>query len=86
MKANKLHITETELLLEKVMNFKLSINQKLHAIKTFVIPHLDFRFLNTEIPKQAVTQLNKQIRGTINTTLGVKGLPDANIHASWRDG
>ena len=86
MKATAIHVTETEVLLEKVTSSPLTINQKLHAIKTFVIPHLDFRFLNTEVSTRATARLDKRIRGRINKMFKVSGIPVANIHASWRDG
>ena len=86
IKANEIHVTETEILLEKVLNSELAINQKLHAIKTFVIPHLDFRFLNTDMSRSRIKQLNKKIRGSIARMFRIKGLPKVNVHTSWRDG
>ena len=86
MKANEIHVKETEVLLEKVKASRLTINQKLHALKTFVIPHLDFRFLNTEMQRKSISNLDKKIRASVNEMMHIKGLPIANIHASWRDG
>lgn len=71
--------------LNKIMSSCLSITQKIHAIKTFLIPTLDFHMLNGQLKMKDIDSIDKCIRGKIDDIVGAR-LPIEVFHASWRDG
>jgi hypothetical protein len=68
------------------MDSRLLTVQKIDAIKTFLLPSLDFLMLNGEIGRGQLSKIDKKIRGAIDSELGIRGLPIDCHHASWRDG
>ena len=72
--------------LEKIRKSPLTITQKIHAIRMFLMPTLDYVLLNGEMRKTTATRLDKRVRATIGSLLEARGIPKAQIHASWKDG
>ena len=72
--------------LEKIARSPLAITQKIHAIRMFLMPTLDYVLLNGEMKQSTATKLDKRIRATICTLIEARGIPKALIHASWKDG
>jgi hypothetical protein len=79
-------IAEVEILLEKIMKSALLTVQKIDAVKTFLLPSMDFMMLNGEVGKAQLTKMDQKIRGAINEQLKIRGLPVECHHMSWRDG
>jgi hypothetical protein len=86
LKAVQSKITEIENRLDRIMGSKLLSVQKIDAIKTFLLPALDFNMLNGEVGRKQLSTLDTKIRESINQESKVKGLPVECHHASWRDG
>lgn len=82
VKVTLVHFTT---LLQKIMHSKLCITQKVHAIKTFLLPKLDYEMVTNQIRVHTLQMMDRAIRTAINTDLGAK-LPKAVYHASWKDG
>jgi hypothetical protein len=79
-------LSEMKTRLQKVMESPLLIVQKIDAIKTFILPMLDFMLLNGDVPKTQLDRMDKTIRAAVDKALRVHGLPIECHHASWRDG
>jgi hypothetical protein len=79
-------ITEMEILLQKIMESPLLTVQKIDAVKTFLIPSLDFLMLNGEVGGRQLNKLDQKIRAAIDEQLKIRGLPIECHHMSWRDG
>jgi uncharacterized C2H2 Zn-finger protein len=73
-------------LLDKVMNSGLLTVQKIDAVKTFVLPSLDYPLLNGAVAKKDLTEFDKHVRAAVNKDLKVSGLPIECHHASKTDG
>ena len=71
--------------IEKIIQSDLMIVQKIHAIKTFVIPSLDFILDNGQMKLAHINKLDQFISGQINKIVGAN-IPRAVKHASWKDG
>jgi hypothetical protein len=54
LQAVKEKVTEMEILLEKIMKSPLLTVQKIDAVKTFLLPKLDFMMLNGDVGKDAL--------------------------------
>jgi hypothetical protein len=79
-------LSEMKIRLMKIMGSPLLIVQKIDAIKTFILPMLDFAMLNGDIGENDLMRIDKHIRGLVDEALKVRGLPVECHHASWRDG
>jgi hypothetical protein len=86
LKTARFKLKEIEILLGKIMSSPLLAVQKINAIKTFLLPSLDFLLLNGEIEAKDLEVMDKKIRGMINRDLNIKDLLVECHHASWRDG
>ena len=79
-------LTEMRIRCKKIMESPLLIVQKIDAVKTFVLPMIDFLMLNGDVGESQLNKMDKHIRGAIDEALRVRGLPVECHHASWRDG
>jgi hypothetical protein len=86
LEATEAKLTEMKIRLKKIMDSQLLIVQKIDAMKTFVLPMLDFIMLNGDIGEMALMKMDKYIRGRVDELLKVRGLPIECHHASWKDG
>jgi hypothetical protein len=85
LEAAEAKLTETKIRLKKIMESPLLIGQKIEAMKTFVLPMLDFMMLNGDIGEKVLMNMDKHIRGRVDELLKVRGLPVECHHASWKD-
>lgn len=69
----------------KVFNSDLLITQKVHAIKTFLIPSLDFVLSNGQMKIKHIDKLDSFISASINKLVG-GNVPLSVKHGSWKDG
>jgi hypothetical protein len=86
LEAIETKLTEMKIRLKKIVESLLLIVQKIDAMKTFVLPTLDFMMLNGDVSEKQVIEMDKYIRERVNEMLKVRGLPIECHHASWRDG
>jgi hypothetical protein len=86
MKSARTKIAEMNGLAEKIMGSNLLTVQKIDAMKTFVLPSLDYVLMNSLVGRKNLHQLDQKIRASINDALKIRGLPIECHHASWRDG
>jgi hypothetical protein len=86
LEAVEAKLTGVRIGLKKIMESQLLLVQKIDAIKTFLLPTLDFMMLNGDVGEKQLIELDKHIRGAIDEALKVRGLPIECHHASWRDG
>jgi hypothetical protein len=56
--------------------------QKIDAIKTPVLPMLDFMLANGDVGVKQLREMDPNIRGTVDRALKVRGLPVECHHAS----
>jgi hypothetical protein len=68
------------------MGSQLLTVQKIDALKTFLLPSLDFQLLNGDIGARRLKTLDQGIRAAVDKELIIRGLPVQCHHASWRDG
>jgi hypothetical protein len=86
LEAIEAKLTEMRIRLKKIMESPLLIVQKIDAVKTFLLPTLDFMMLNGDVGESQLSAMDSHIRGRIDEALKVRGLPVECHHASWRDG
>jgi hypothetical protein len=86
LEATEAKLTEMKIRLRKIMESPLLVVQKIDAMKTFVLPMLDFMMLNGDVGEKQLMKMDKFIRGRVDELLKVRGLPIECHHASWRDG
>jgi hypothetical protein len=63
LEAAETKLTEMKIRLKKIMKSPLLIVQKLDAMKTFVLPMLDFVMLNGDVGEKQLMKMDKHIRG-----------------------
>jgi hypothetical protein len=86
LQAIEMKLSEMKIRLRKIMESPLLTVQKIDALKTFVLPMLDFSMLNGDVGVTQLTKMDQHIRATVNEALRIKTLPVECHHASWRDG
>jgi hypothetical protein len=86
LEATEAKLTEMKIRLKKIIESPVLIVQKIDAMKTFVLPMLDFMILKGDIGEAVLMKMDKHIRGRVDELLKVKGHPVECHHASWRDG
>jgi hypothetical protein len=65
---------------------RLNITQKLHALKTFELPRIDFRMMCGDLYQADLREFNSWIRGQIMGRLKIPGIATEVFLMSWRDG
>ncbi|OHT00118.1 hypothetical protein TRFO_08113 [Tritrichomonas foetus] len=64
----------------------LRLNQKLDAVRRFIIPSLDYELTCNNCRMNDLNAINKLIRKMINSHLNVNSTPIAAFHVDWKDG
>jgi hypothetical protein len=65
---------------------RLNLTQKLHAIKTFELPRIDFRMMNGDIYQSDLREFDSWLRGQIMGWFKIPGIATEVFLMSWRDG
>jgi hypothetical protein len=86
LQAVETKLTEMRVRLRKIMESPLLIVQKVDAVKTFLLPMIDFVLLNGDVGESQLVRMDQNIRAAVDRALKVHGLPVECHHASWRDG
>ena len=69
----------------KIFESDLLITQKIHALKTFIIPSLDFILSNGQLKIKHAEAMDRFVSTLINNSIH-GNLPLAVKHGSWKDG
>ena len=72
---NKELIEEWKLKIKLLFESKLNFIQKFHALKTFLLPKLDYSLENGQFKIIDLNNLNMYIRGTIDNNLKIHKIP-----------
>jgi hypothetical protein len=72
--------------IEQIGASRLNITQKLHAIKTFELPRIDFRMMCGDITQSDLRSFDSWLRGQIASWLGTRNIVIEAFLMSWRDG
>jgi hypothetical protein len=72
--------------LRRIMPSSLKLSQKINAVKTFVIPQLDFYLMNGQTRVKDLQEVDVEIRRIINETLKGPRLPIDYYYTNWKDG
>jgi hypothetical protein len=86
LKTGRTLVIEAKRMVDKIMASPLKIVQKISAIKTKVLPSMDFMLMNGEIGTKDLTVMDKMIRGKLMDQMKIRGMPVECVHGSWKDG
>jgi hypothetical protein len=65
---------------------KLRITQKMHALKMFVFPRIDYRMMCADLARTHLEKWDSSIRGMVGEWFGIHRIPKELFQMSWRDG
>jgi hypothetical protein len=65
---------------------KLKITKKMHALKMFVFPRIDYRMMCADLSRTHLEKWDAQIRRMVGDWFGIHGIPVELFQMSWRDG
>jgi hypothetical protein len=85
LRAAETKLTEMRIRLQKIMESPLLIVQKIDALKSFLLPMIDFMLLNGDVGESQLARMDQNIRAAVDRALKVHGLPIECDHASWPD-
>ena len=85
LKSSEAYCNKFKVKALKIFNSDLRITQKIHAIKTFVFPTLDFILENGQLKIKDIEGLDHFVAKNINIMFQ-GNVPTALKHASWKDG
>jgi hypothetical protein len=71
---------------KQIIESPLLVVQKIDAVKTFLLPSLDFMLLNGDVGEKQLEEMDKHVRALINKALKARTLLTECHHPSWRDG
>jgi hypothetical protein len=79
-------LEKTKFQLQKLVESGLRLNQKIHAVRTFVAPSLDYLLFTGKLKCKDLDALDVQIRRVVNQEVGGPYLPVDFLHTNWKDG
>jgi hypothetical protein len=80
--AVEMKLTEMKDQMQKIKESPSRTVQKIDAVKTFVLPRLDFMMLNGDVGRKQLKKMDQHICQSIDAALRVRGLPVECHHAS----
>jgi hypothetical protein len=83
LKFNNQRISKIRKILDRIRNSGLKITQIVHAIKTYVLPRLDYSMMNSVVSKVELKKLDTYIRKIINENVGGPPLWKRMLYTSW---
>jgi hypothetical protein len=72
--------------IEQIGRSRLNLTYRLHAIKMFELPRIDFRMMYGDITQSGLRGFDCWLRGTISRWLKTPGIVVETFLMSWRDG
>lgn len=85
-KGTHQRIEEVRTNIEVILDSNLAINQKLDAIKKFVLPTLDFALITSDVSLVELRSLDQHLRGLINKQIKSSSLPKPFFYLPIKDG
>ena len=85
-KGTSRRIQEVTTNIETIIRSDLAFNQKLDAIKKFIIPTLDFALITSDVSLNELSKLDTRIRGIIDDVLRANHLPVSFFYLPISDG
>ena len=79
-------IENTKLKIQKLMVSGLRINQKIDAIRRFIIPSFDYLMSISSIKANDLKTINQLIRNSINKCINAISTPKPMFHLQWKSG
>jgi hypothetical protein len=73
-------------MIDRVQESGLKINQILNAIRTFILPRLDYFMMNSTFTKGSLDKIDLHIRKTVNGLVGGPPLSKDLFYSSWKYG
>jgi hypothetical protein len=83
LKTVNFKLREMEVLLEKIMASSLLTVQKIDAVKTFLLPSIDFLLLNGDAGIAELLKMDKKIRGKINYDMKIRMKINYEMRELW---
>jgi hypothetical protein len=72
--------------IEQIGQSRLNLTYRMHAIKTFELPRIDFRMMCGDITQSDLRRFDRWLRGKISGWLKTPGIVVETFLMSWRDG
>jgi hypothetical protein len=72
--------------IDQIARSPLNLTYRMHAIKTFELPRIDFRMMCGDITRSDLRGFDSRIRGKISVWLRTPGIVVETLLMSWRDG
>ena len=79
-------IESAKILIDKIMKSQLKVNQKIDAIKRFVIPTMDYTLTEGNPRLKDLEELDRRIRVGLAKHVGVPSFPIPFVESHWKDG
>jgi hypothetical protein len=72
--------------IDQIGRSRLNLTYRVHAIKTFELPRIDFRMMCGDITQSDLRDFDRWLRGRISGWLHTPGILAETFLMSWRDG
>jgi hypothetical protein len=86
MKFNEHKVGSIMKILHRLKESGLKITQIIHAIKTFVLPRMDYIMMNSIVKLTSLEKIDRFIRKIINEKVGGPCLSTDLFYSSWKNG
>jgi hypothetical protein len=86
LKFNNGVISKVEGIINKIVTFGLKISQVIHAIKSYILPKLDYVMSNPVISVTKLSKLDVLIRKQLNNLIGGPALSNDLFYTSCKSG
>jgi hypothetical protein len=83
---SKVTVEKTLRVIKKVSETELRINQKVHLVRTFILPSLDYLLMNGQVRTVDLKKLDTEIRKMFLTLMKGSKLPVEFFYTDWKDG
>jgi hypothetical protein len=71
--------------IDQIGRSRLNLTYRMHAIKTFELPRIDFRMMCGDITQSDLRDFDRWLRGRISSWLRTPGIVAETFLMSWRD-
>jgi len=86
MEGTRKRLERIQTEIEEVMRSKLSLNQKIIAIKRYIYPELDFTLMASDVSLKELSKKDIMVRGLIDKDLNSGNLPVPFFYTDNKDG
>jgi hypothetical protein len=86
MKFSNEKIEKVKKIIDKIARSGLKVNQVINAVKTFILPKLDYSMMNSVVSLGELNKVDQLIRKEINGLIGGPPLSKDMFYSSWKYG